>query len=519
MPGQRSGAFAIFTLPIMRIYNAKQIRAWDAFTIREEPISSLNLMERAAAACTEWIRKNTRAEDRFLILCGKGNNGGDGLAIARMLFDLGRKVRIFVLETPQEASPDFSANIDKIFSRSPRPEFTSSDADFPKVHQGEWIIDALYGTGLNRPLAGFPADLVSYINEQENEVISIDIPSGMLVDSSSRNNIVIKAWQTLSFQTTKLAFLVAENAPFLGKVEILDIGLRSSFKEKEPSRFELVEPSRIFQLIKDRDPFAHKGTYGHAALLAGSYGMMGAAILSAGSCLRSGVGKLTCYVPSSAHAILQVAVPEAILHVDKNENRITEFENAEAFQAIGVGPGIGTFESNAVLLEKVFVSERPLVIDADALNTIALHPRLLEKIPRNSLLSPHPKELERLFGKPGNDFERIEMVMERANSLGLIIILKGHYSLIALPGNRGFFNPTGNAGMAKAGSGDVLTGLLTGLLARGYQPEDASLLGVYLHGLAGDLAARELGEESMTASDLISWLPKAFLSAAKTLQS
>ena len=493
----------------MKMLSAQQIRDWDEYTIQHEPVTSIDLMERAAAACVKWIVENLQDASQFQVFCGSGNNGGDGLAIARMLREKGKEIEVYLLETA--GSADFNTNLQRASAAGLPVTHMRGTDEFPLIKNGI-AIDALFGTGLNRPVSGVAASLINHLNRQKVKLISIDIPSGMFADQSSKDLPVIQADITLSFQVPKLAFFMADQGAFVGQCIILDIGLHPDYLKTVSPAVEFTDSAIIAEILQPRNPFANKGTYGHAALLAGSYGMMGAAILAARACLRSGAGKLTCYIPKLANTIMQLAVPEAILQIDSDEMKITRFDAQTTYQAVGVGPGIGQFREHLGLLREMFRRRKPLVIDADALNTLAAHQELTHEIPSNSILTPHPREMERLFGASTDDFARMKLAMQRAQTLDVIIVLKGHYTLIAFPDGRVAFNSTGNSGMAKAGSGDVLTGLLTGLMARGYNPKDTAILGVFLHGLAGDLAKKEIGEEAMQSSDIIDFLPKAFLS-------
>jgi NAD(P)H-hydrate epimerase len=332
----------------------------------------------------------------------------------------------------------------------------------------------------------------------------------LYADQSSSGNPIICATHTLSFQQYKLAFLLAENENYCGSVHILDISLHPQFEDEEPANFELIDKTLIQTIYKPRKKFTHKGTYGHAALIAGSYGMIGAAVLSAGSCLRSGAGKLTCYIPECGYSILQTTVPEAMC-IAKGKEYISSVGAMEKFDAIGIGPGIGQYPSHITLLRQIFTStDKALVVDADALNIIAQNIELLQSIPTGSILTPHPKEFERLFGKSANDFDRLRLAAEKSKEYKVFIILKGNFTFVSSPDGKGFFNSTGNAGMATAGSGDVLTGIITGFLAQGYSSLQACILGVYLHGLAGDIAANSLSMEAMIAGDISNSLGAAF---------
>ncbi len=498
----------------MKILTAEQMRDWDQYTILHEPIPSIGLMERAAMACTEWLELNEMTGAPVCICCGKGNNGGDGLAIARQLAERQVPVHVCILEFGHRGTDDFQINLARLHQY---PQigirFIQSADHIPAFTEYGIIIDALYGSGLNRAIEGVTASLIEAINGSGKTIVAIDLPSGMFADHSSAGNPIVKAAYTLSFQTWKPAFMHAENGPYLGRIEILDIGLHQAFYETTDHPFSLTDDGDIRQLYIPRDPWGHKGNFGHAFLLAGSYGKIGAAVLAAKACLRAGTGLLTCQVPSSGYAVMQSVVPEAMVITDPDPNQLTKTDGFfSKYASIGIGPGIGTDTATMRMMQELFSSVNvPMVIDADALNIIAASADMLARIPKGSILTPHPKEFERLFGKCSDDFKRVEMARQQADALQVTIILKGHHSFIAGPGQKGTFNGTGNAGMATGGSGDVLTGILTGLLAQGYTAHDAAVLGTWLHGLAGDLAAKELSQEGMTAGDIIAYLPQAWL--------
>jgi NAD(P)H-hydrate epimerase len=494
----------------MKIFSAAQIKKWDAFTIANEPITSIELMERAAAKCCDWLLLNTYFQKRFHVFCGKGNNGGDGLAIARMLIAKNYRVTVYILEFGKIGSEDFQLNLARFHDCSTDIHFIQSTDFFPVVNNNDVIIDALFGTGLNKPLQGISASLVNYINSCKADIISIDLPSGLYADSSSKGDAIIKATHTLSFQNYKLAFLLPENENYCGTIHLLDIGLHKKFEADEPAAFEITGKEFLQTIYKRRSQFSHKGNFGHAALLCGSYGMMGAAVLSAKACLRSGAGKLTCYVPECGYQIVQTTVPESMCIVS-GTHYILNATGIEKFTAVGIGPGIGLHASHASLLKEIFIAaQKSMLIDADALNTISQDKTLLGLIPAQSILTPHPKEFENLFGKTVNDFERLQLALQKSKQHNIYIILKGHFSFISTPEGKGFFNSTGNAGMATAGSGDVLSGIITGLLAQSYSPLQCCLLGTYLHGLTGDFAAEKLSQEAMIAEDIISFLGEGF---------
>lgn len=495
----------------MQILSAVQIRAWDEYTIRELGIQSIDLMERASTACFNWLMENGFKQYAFSVFCGKGNNGGDGLAIARMLTQSGHAVTVYILEFGAKGTADFQTNLARLHQTNAAIKFISSVDTLHPVDPHSIVIDALLGTGLNRPLDGLTAAVVKHINQSGNTVIAIDIPSGLFADKSAKDETSIEAAHTLSFQCFKPAFLVAENAAFLGEIHILDIGLQKGYLSTITPEFQFIDADIVNAILQPRKKFAHKGNFGYAALIAGSMGMMGAAVLSSEACLRSGVGKLTCYIPRIGYEIMQTSVPEAMCKIAGTE-QIGTIYSFEGYSAIGAGPGLGQEESIASLLQSLFKqSNATLVLDADALNVLGKNKELLTNIPHHTIITPHVKEFERLFGTAANDFERMQLAIRKAKELGITIVLKGAYSLVATPGGMAWFNSTGNPGMATGGSGDVLTGVITGLAAQGYLPEQAALAGVYLHGLAGDLAANAVSEPALIASDITAFLGDAFL--------
>lgn len=506
----------------MKLFTAKQIKEWDDYTIHETPMLSIELMELAAEKASQWIIEQLSAIQhkdpiQIIIFCGKGNNGGDGLVIARHLLLAKWAVKVYILETEKIGKPDFETNLIQLKALQPEIYLMNDGKDFPVFAHPSLIIDCLFGTGLNKALSGICAALVEHINESKIPVISIDLPAGMFADKSSITQPMIKASYTLSFENYKMAFLLPENENYLGEIKILPIGLDTEFEKKTIAQFQLIDKPLIQKIYRPRKAFAHKGNFGHALIMAGSHGKMGAAILAARACLRAGVGLLTMEVPAIGNDIIQITVPEAMV--------ITAIEESvNKYNAIGIGPGIGTSAFALVKIQNILTSiqnrntensslNNPvLVLDADALNLCAANPHLLELLPPNSILSPHVKEFERLFGKSSNDWDRINCALKNSNKYHCYIILKGHHSFIACPDGTGYFNNTGNAGMATAGSGDTLTGILTGLAAQRYTSLETCILGVYLHGLAGDMALKQQSMESMLAGDIIDFLGQAYSS-------
>ena len=498
----------------MKILTGEQIKELDKYTIEHEPIASIDLMERAAKALSRAIIEYWDNHTPVKVFAGPGNNGGDALAIARLLSESQYQVDAYLFNTTGKLSEECVINRDKL--KDTKVNFKEITSQFvpPELVREDLVIDGLFGVGINKPLVGGFAALVKLINKNSCQVVSIDLPSGLMCEDNSLNvyNHVIRANRTLTIARPKLSFLFAENAPYLGKLECLKIGLSAEGLEKMETKFEIMERDSIVKLLEPRNSFAHKGQMGNALLIAGSYGMAGASILAARACLRSGTGKLTMQIPKRNNDILQIAVPEAVLQHDNDDFIFTSPCNSDGYSAIAIGPGIGQNKETALaLIEQVRHASIPVVLDADALNILGLYRSWTLQLPSDIILTPHPKELDRMVGHSNNTYERIYKARELAQRQQLYIVVKGHYTAICTPDGKVHFNSTGNAGMATAGSGDVLTGILLGLLSRGYTPGNACLLGVYLHGLAGDLAKEDLGEEGLIASDIINYLPKAFL--------
>lgn len=500
---------------IGKIFSVEQIRKADLYTIATEPIASVDLMERAATACVNWITRHYTNTFSFVIFCGPGNNGGDGLAIARLLIEKKYKVAVYNITGSAKNTDDFRVNQERMVTMAPTVFHSlNTVAGIPDLPEATVIIDAIFGTGLSKPITGFAAELIAAINHSKAAVISIDMPSGLMADQhSDPATPIVKAAVTLSFQFPKLAFFFAENVLYAGNWQILDIGLNKKFIEEEPVGTYYLTEAYIKTLVKPRAKFSHKGSFGHALLISGSAGKMGAAVLATAACLRSGVGLLTVHVPACGYEILQTTHAEAMVSVDSGQNCIKDAIPTNTFSAVGIGPGIGTDPATEqTLMQLARSTTTPLVLDADALNIISRYQDGLTLLPPNSILTPHPKEFERLAGKTANDFERHETQKAFSQKYKVYVVLKGAYSCITTPAGEAYFNTTGNPGMAKGGSGDVLTGILTGLLAQGYPQKEACLLGVYLHGRSGDLAKKTFGEISMLAGDLICYLPEAFIS-------
>lgn len=498
----------------MKILTATQFKEVDAFTIENGHIDSIDLMERAACAFTEEILRRWNPTTVVKVFAGPGNNGGDALAIARMLADKGMTVHAWLFNTSGSLTDECQTNKQRL-EVMPNVAFHEITSQFqpPVLTADDLIIDGLFGIGLSRPLSGGFAAVVQYINAAASKVVAIDIPSGMMAENNAYNLMtnIIKADYTFSFHRPKLAFFFADMTDYVGEWKVLDIGEKDDVKLTGPTPYHLTTRDDVAAMIKRRPKFAHKGTMGHAALVAGQYGMAGAAILSTLACLRTGVGKITLHTPYKNNTILQMKVPEAVLHFDMDGEIFTTTFDATEFDALGIGPGIGTNPETAqAFIEQIRRTKSPIVMDADALNIVGSHRGWINQLPKNSILTPHKKELFGLVSTTRDCYEELEKTRELAMQQQIYIIIKGAYSVVVTPEGDCFFNTSGNPGMATAGSGDVLTGIILALLAMGYPQEQAARLGVYLHGLAGDCAASRRGEESMIASDIIEAIGEAY---------
>jgi NAD(P)H-hydrate epimerase len=499
----------------MKLFTCSQIAEIDKLTMQLEPIESIDLMERASGQIANWLLKNTEQYRPAIIFAGPGNNGGDALAVARMLAYSDYKCTVYLASFGRELKGDPAINWQRLIEQNQVIlKSLNSEDDFPEIQPDEMVIDGLFGSGLNKPLAGLAAQLVRHINQSGAEIISIDIPSGLFGEDNSGNNSenIIRASQTLTLQFPKISFLLTENEQFIGDWTVLPVGIHQDAIDRLDSRFNFLTGDFISEKIKKRTKYSHKGTYGHALLIAGSYGKMGAAALAAKACLRSGTGLLTCHLPVRGYEIMQIQVPEAMISIDSSEFVFSQIPDISGYSAIGVGPGLGKIAETQQALAKLLQTKpAKLVIDADALNILSENQDWYPRLPENTILTPHPKEFERLAGSSANSYERLQKQIEFSVVNKVIVVLKGAHTSISFPDGSVFFNSTGNPGMATAGSGDVLTGIILGLLAQSYSAEDASLIGVYLHGLAGDLAKTVVGENALIAGDIISHQGKAFL--------
>jgi len=498
----------------MKLFTCNQIAEIDQLTMILEPISSIDLMDRASMAVADWIINNLGNKHPFWFFAGPGNNGGDALAVARMLASANFNCTLFIADFGKELKGDPAINFERLKDQNlVLIKRIDSETAIPEIPSTVIIIDGLFGSGLTRPLDGLAAEIVKKINQSHVQVISIDIPSGLMGEENSQPDLsaIVRANHTLTFQFPKISFLFPENYCYTGHVGVLPIGLSTEAMSQIKSNYTYLTKEFISAKIIKRDKFSHKGTFGHALLIAGSYGKMGAAVLASKACLRSGVGLLTSHIPRLGYEILQNSVPEAMASIDPSDSVFTIFPTISLFSAVGIGPGLDqkTVSLNA-LQELLYARPAKLVIDADALNMLAANQELYRLLPPYTILTPHPKELERLVGVSANSFQRLQIQLQFSALYKVIVVCKGAHTCITFPNGEVYFNSTGNAGMATGGSGDVLTGIILGLLAQSYSAEHATLIGVYLHGLAGDLAAAKFGQPAMIAGDIIEQLGAAF---------
>ena len=497
----------------MKIFRAEQVREIDAFTIKNEPIRSIDLMERAAMRLTGWYVRHYHTDRKVMIFAGPGNNGGDALAMARMLADRQFRVECFLLRFGK-MSEDCYINLGRLKEQPRVKLYEIDDQDLlPDIAKEDVVVDGIFGSGLSRSVTGLPASVIRHINKKAGTVIAIDIPSGLFGEDNSGNDYshVIRATHTITFQFPFLSFFFDMHETHVGHWRVNDIGLHPRAIEDMQTAYRTIEPEEIRSLLPMRSKFAHKGTFGHALMISGCYGMMGAALLAGESCLRSGTGLVTLHVPKFGYSIVQTAFPEAIVSLDQSDILFSEPPDLSPYSAVGIGPGLGCKPNSGkglkMLLERTKV---PLVIDADGLNILSQHPEWYALLPEGCILTPHPKEFDRLAGESKSSFERHLKQREFARKYKVVVVLKGAHTGIASPDGAYWFNTSGNPGMATGGSGDVLTGLITGLLAQGLSSLNAALAGVYLHGLAGDLAAEAGSEEALIAGDIILYLGEAF---------
>ena len=500
----------------MKVLSAQQLYKADQITIESGGITADELMERAATLCFQWIHNRLQGNSVAIqLFCGTGNNGGDGLVIARHLKQHGYHVNTYIINCSNKRSEAFLTNYERLKEIGVWPEMITCKSDFPEVSENDMIIDAIFGLGLSRSPEGVIKEAIQFINRSNAYVLSIDFPSGLFSDMAiTDNDAVIKAYHTLTFQTPKLAFLLPDNQEFVGSWDTVDIGLDSAYLNSIETSIYLTYNEDVQPLYKFRDNFSHKGNFGHSLIVGGSFGKMGAVSLASRAALTIGSGLVTAYIPKCGYQALQTALPEVMVEVDA-ENELEFFNSKIKATTVGVGIGMGTSTKTADGLKQFLQKNKlPLVVDADAINLLSKNKSLLKLLPENSVLTPHPKEFERLAGKWKNDYDKLDKLKAISKKYKLIVVLKGAYTVIVDQGKL-FFNSTGNPALATAGSGDVLTGIITGLIAQHYTPINAAILGVYLHGKTAELAMKSMVYETFTASHCIEYLSDAFIDLFK----
>jgi len=505
----------------MKILSTAQVKEADNYTITNEPILSIDLMERAASRAADWIMENIGLDNDFVIFAGPGNNGGDGLVIARRLdkamrdSKLSGVVTVYVVKFTDKFSPDFRTNLERLNRTNVRVVYLTEGDQMPLLEGHEIVIDAIFGSGLSRPVRGFPAKVIEHINQSPKQLtIAVDVPSGLFGEENHKEEqTIIKADITLTFEFPFLSFFFPENQDYVGEFVVIPIGIHPDYIANAPTDYFTVEFEQIASMIKPRKKFSHKGNYGHGLLIAGSYGRMGAAVLAARAAHRAGIGLLTAHLPAKCVDVMQVSSPETMISIDQISDSYSGYaEINEKYTAIGFGPAVGLTREPALLLDELISGKhsKPMVLDADALTIIAQH-KWLDRLPGNTIITPHPKEFERIAGETSNNYQRLQLQRKIAKEHKIIVVLKGAYTSICFPDGKCYFNTTGNPGMAAGGSGDVLTGIILSLLAQGYSPKEAALAGVYLHGLAADIAADETGYHALIPSDIINRLSEAYI--------
>ncbi len=497
----------------MKIFSAEQIYAADKATIKKQDITSDGLMERAATQLFNWLHLRLQGDQvKIHLFCGIGNNGGDGLALARQLEEHGYTSAVYVVNYSKKRSDDFLTNLKRLKDREVWPEFLEEGDDLPEIGREDILVDAIFGLGLNRPPDNWVVKIFEHLHHSDAFTLSVDIPSGLFTDKvPGDEKAVVKANHTLSFQVPKLIFFLPETGIYTEQWELLDIGLDTEFLINTETDYELIGRHEVLSYYIPRGNYSHKGTYGHSLIIGGSYGKIGAVHLAAKACLHTGSGLVTVYVPQCGYIPLQTNFPEAMVITDADEKHISNIDFDISPTVIGIGMGMGKDKKTVkAFADFLHSSDTALVVDADALNILSENKELLKKLPSKTVLTPHPKELERLIGKWDGDFEKLEKAMAFSKKYDCVLVIKGANTITVYDG-KGYVNTTGNPGMATGGTGDVLTGMITGLIAQGYEPLQASIIGVYLHGRAGDIEVEKTGYQALTASSVIEGIGRAFL--------
>ncbi|GAA4943585.1 bifunctional ADP-dependent NAD(P)H-hydrate dehydratase/NAD(P)H-hydrate epimerase [Algibacter agarivorans] len=502
----------------MKVFSKEQIYEGDKLTAERQQISSTDLMERAGTQIFNWMHMRMQgAQVPIHVFCGIGNNGGDGLVVARHLVTHGYNVNTYVINCSDKRSKDFLVNYDRIKNVTKKwPILLNCAQDFPEIHPDDIIVDAVFGIGLNRPVDDWVKGLFMHFRASKAFTLSIDMPSGLYTDKAVQDeDAVVWAGFTLSFASPKLVFFLPETAKYTMQWEILDIGLDQEFLFTTDTEVELIGKQEVLPNYIPRDKFSHKGQFGHALIVGGSYGKIGAVTLASRAALSAGAGLISSYIPKCGYNVIQGAFPEAMVITDSDEEKITSIKFDIEPTVIGFGVGVGTDTKTASALETFLKTNKvPLVIDADGINLLSKKKALLKLLPEQTVLTPHPKELERLIGKWKDDFDKLKKVKAFSKKHKLIVVVKGANTITVFD-NKLYVNTTGNPGLATAGSGDVLTGVITGLISQGYNPLVAAIFGVYLHGKSADIALEDFGYQSLIASHIIDYLGEAYIDLFK----
>ncbi len=509
-------------ITVMKIFSSDEINTIRQYTLREQGISMRQFIETVGESLAIEIITTLVPGHRLVVFAGPELNGAYALSVSRHLALQGYHPSVFLFNIGgNRATADCAAVRDRLREDCGDLDFTEVTGlqfSMPDLQGDVTVIDGLFGSERTKPLSGGYQSIVRYINEMAQRIVSLDVPSGLLVDAVDGliNRNIIHATLTLAIGMPRVAFFMKENSELLGNWKVVPVDFSALAVERAPWKYRLIEKTDVRHLMAPRDPFASKADCGDAVIFAGSYGMLGAAVLAAQGALRGGAGKVTVHSPRCGFFVLQTAVPCALYESDPGDVAITDIELAHDYKAVAIGPGIGTADVTIDALDSFLkianANSRPLVLDADALNCIAIRPAMLNHIPVMSILTPHAGEFDRLFGRQPSSYARLLKAIDVAHQRHVIIVLKGRFTAIVRPDGKVYFNPTGSSALATGGTGDVLTGLLAAFLAQGMRPEFAAVVAPYVHGLAGELAAQVHGAFGVTASDVAEQIGRAIKS-------
>ncbi len=508
----------------MLLANSAQMRAIDQKAIEEIGMPGIVLMENAGKVVFDEVMKMKDRFDRVIILCGPGNNGGDGFVIARHLHNVKVPVRVFIIGKSSHIEGDALSNLNILKKLSIQIDEIFDGGGFVKleksIRQGALIVDAILGTGITKQVHGIFSEVIDLVNEMADYILSVDIPSGIDADSGKILGTAINANKTVSLVIPKIGNIMYPASDYNGELIVKGIGVPDLAIENTKIQTHIITNEEIERLIPHRKRNTNKGDYGKGNIIAGSTGLTGAAILACRAALKSGMGLLKLYIPESLNVIITTAVPETVtvplVEVRKgviginNFNKVIDESNRSDVLAIGPGCGVNA-EVGELLKRIIFEVNKPLVIDADGLNALAKNVHWLESKKQDIIITPHPGEMSRLSGKSIEEINEfpIQTALEFSRNYGVITVLKGTRTVIATPTGEVFININGNPGMATAGSGDVLTGVITSFIAQGFKPLDAAIFGVYIHGMAGDIMAESRGEHGLLAGDIVEGITRA----------